>query len=189
MLKGDTTVGRRFSAISIVALVACATAAVAVAAATPNFKQGPTCSISGTGTTSATTSCSGTLYGVGVQDVNATTTVSGFAVYTCTNQGGNQAPGQNQVTAGPSTTSTVIPATNAVNGHLTFTTNANTLTVPSTVSGSTAGCPNNNWTGTTPQVTVTSITLTLSQGGTTFYNCTVSNANGLSGTVSFPKSC
>jgi hypothetical protein len=165
------------------------TAAAAMAAASPNFHSGPTCTVSGTGTTSTSTSCSGTIYGVGVQDVNATTTVSGFAVYTCTNNGGNAAPGQNQVTAGPSTNNTVIPASNAINGHLSFTTNANILTVPSTVSGAAAGCPNNNWTGTTPQVTETSITLSLSQGGQTFYSCTVSDPAGLSGTVTFPKSC
>jgi hypothetical protein len=172
-----------FAALALAAPVA------AVAAATPNFHSSPTCTISGSGTTSTSTTCSGTLYGVGVQDITATTTVSGFAVYTCTNKGGNVAPGQNQVTAGPSTTSTVLPAANAVNGHLTFTTNSNTLTVPSTVSGSVAGCPNSNWTGTTPQVTETSIELTLSQGGTVFYDCTVSNPNGLTGTVTFPKSC
>jgi len=180
---------RALLAVAVSAVVTGITALAALGAATPNFHQSPTCTISGTGTTSATTTCSGTLYGVGSQDINATTTVGGFAVYTCSNKGGNTAPGQNQVTAGPSTSNTVLPAANAVNGHLTFTTNVNTLTVPSTISGSAAGCPNGNWTGTTPQVTVTSITLALSQGGTTFYNCTVSNPNGLSGTVTFPTSC
>ena len=183
---------RKFFVLLIAgALVGGVTAVAAFADASPNFHKGdsPTCSTTGTGTTSTTTTCSGTLYGVGSQDINAATTVQGFAVYTCRNKGGNQAPGQNQVTAGPSTTNTVLPAANAVNGHLTFTTNGNTLTVPATVPGSQAGCPNGNWTGTTPQVTVTSINLTLSQGGVTFYNCTVSNPSGLPSPVTLPTSC
>jgi hypothetical protein len=181
---------RMFFASWIAVVAAGVIAAAALAAANPNFHQGPTCSTSGTGTTSTSTTCHGTLYGVGVQDINAQVTVSGFAVYTCTNNGGNIAPGQNQVTAGPSTSNSSFPASSAVNGHLTFTTNAATLTVPSTISGSAAGCPNNNWTGTTPQVTVTSIELKLSQsGGSTFYDCTVSNPSGLGSTVTFPRSC
>jgi hypothetical protein len=181
---------RRMFCVSCLAGVAAVViAAAALAAATPNFKQGPTCSTSGIGTTSTSTTCSGTLYGVGVQDIDAQTTVSGFAVYTCSNKGGNSAPGQNQVTAGPSTSNSSFPASSAVNGHLTFTTNADALTVPSTISGTAAGCPNGNWTGTTPQVTVTSITLALSQGGSVFYNCTVSSPGGLGSTVTLPKSC
>ena len=121
--------------------------------------------------------------------VNAQVTVSGFAVYTCSNKGGNTAPGQNQVTAGPSTSNTSFPASTAVNGHLTFTTSASTLTVPPSVSGAAAGCPNGNWTGTTPRVTVTSIELVLSQESTSFYDCTASDPNGLGSSVSLPISC
>ena len=39
----------------------------------------------------------GSITGLGGGDVTINTTVSGFAVYTCTNHGGNDAPGQNQV--------------------------------------------------------------------------------------------
>jgi hypothetical protein len=39
-----------------------------------------------------------------------------------------------------------------------------------------------------PQLTVTSIELSIAQGSV-FYDCTVTNLNGLTGTVSFPASC
>ncbi|MDX6545705.1 MAG: hypothetical protein QOG02_1479, partial [Gaiellales bacterium] len=100
---------------------------------------------------------------------------------------GNLAPGQNRVLVGPSTTPTVIPGNEVKNGNLTFTTNPATLSAPSTVSGSVAGCPNSNWTGVNPVLTVTSISLTIAQGGQTLFTCTASDQNGLSGTV--PLSC
>ncbi len=156
-------------------------------AASPHFKKGgaPVCRITGT-STSKTVVCTGTLAGLGNEDVVIESTVSGFAVYQCQNKGGNIAPGQNRVLEGPSTTPTVIPSGEIKNGNLTFTTNPNTLSADPTVSGAEAGCPNGNWTGVNPTLTITSITLTISQGGTTFYNETVSDPNGLSGTVRFP---
>lgn len=184
---------RRMFFLALVTAFAVGTAlsaAPSIATANPNFHQGPTCQISGTGTTTATSTCSGTLYGVGELDINATVTMSGFARYTCENNGGNTAPGQNQVTAGPSSSNSSFPASDAVNGHLTFTTQVDSLTVPSTVSGATAGCPNDNWTGVTPHVTVTSISLKLWQDSLSpFYNCGTSNPSGLSGTIALPKSC
>lgn len=40
-----------------------------------------------------------------------------------------------------------------------------------------------NWTGVNPTLTVTDITMTISQGGVLLFTCTASNPNGLSGTV------
>jgi hypothetical protein len=127
------------------------------------------------------------LTGLGGGDVVLETTVSGFAVYQCQNGGGQVAPGQNRVLVGPSTTPTTIPGSEVKNGNLTFTTNPAVLSASSTVSGSAAGCPNSNWTGVNPQLTLTSITLKISQGGQLLFTCTASNPNGLSGTV--PLSC
>lgn len=171
-----------FAFIAAFALVALTT--TIALGASPHFKKGgsPTCTVSQSGST-ATTVCTGSITGLGNGDVEIDTTVQGFAVYTCTNQGGNAAPGQNRVLVGPSTTPTVIPSGEIKNGNLTFTTNPNVLSAPSTVSGSAAGCPNNNWTGTNPQLTVTGISLVISQAGTTLFTCTASNPNGLSGTV------
>jgi hypothetical protein len=165
-----------------------ATAALAAApaiAASPHFKHGgtPTCTISGGGTTSTSTTCTGSLTGLGGGDVVLSTTVRGFAVYQCQNPGGNLAPGQNRVLVGPSTTPTTIPGNEIKNGNLTFTTNPAVLSASSTTSGSNAGCPNGQWTGVNPSLTLTSITLTISQSGQLLFTCVASNPNGLSGTV------
>ncbi|SRR5712691_6993089 len=165
------------------------TASVALGAS-PHFKKGgtPRCTISGSGTNNTSTTCTGTIAGLGGGDVTINVTVAGFAVYQCQNGGGNTAPGQNRVQVGPSTTPTNIDSGAIKNGNLTFTTNPALLSAANTVSGSAAGCPNANWTGVNPQLTITSIELKIAQNGV-FYDCTVSDPNGLSGTVSFPASC
>ena len=164
-----------------------ATAALAVSAAlaaSPHFKRGgtPVCTFSGT--TSIPVTCTGTLAGLGNEDLNLHLSVSGTALYQCQNGGGNTAPGQNRVLVGPATSDTAVPASAIKNGSLTFTTNPATLTAAATVSGATAGCPNNNWTGVNPTVTLTSITLVIEQPpGTTIFTCTASNPNGLTSPV------
>jgi hypothetical protein len=172
-------------AATVLALGLTATAALAASA---HFKHGgePVCTISGSSTSKSTT-CTASLSGLGNGDLNIKTTVSGFAVYQCQNGGGNVAPGQNKVLVGPVTEPTNIPGSAIKNGNVTFTTNPAVLTAPSTVTGAQAGCPNPNWTGVNPTLTVTNITLTIAQGGVTLFTCTASNPNGLSGTV--PLSC
>ena len=158
-------------------------------AASPHFKHGqePTCTIATSGS-SATVVCTGTLSGLGNENLKITTTVSGFAVYQCRNNGGNIAPGQNRVLTGPSTAPTFIDSSAIKNGNLTFRTNPNTLSAAPTVSGSAAGCPNANWTGVNPQLTVTSISLVIEQPvGTTIFTCGASDPNGLTSPV--PLSC
>jgi len=174
--------------IAATVLVALGMTATAATAASPHFKRGgePVCTISGSSTSKSTT-CRATLAGLGGGDLTITTTVSGFAVYQCQNGGGNTAPGQNRVLVGPVTAPTTIPSGSIKNGNVSFTTNAAVLTAPSTVSGSQAGCPNPNWTGINPTLTVTNINLTIAQGGVTLFTCSASNPNGLSGTV--PLSC
>lgn len=173
-----------FVALSITLLVT----APPATAASPHFKKGgtPVCTVTLSGSSSSTT-CTGSLAGLGNGDVDLNTTVSGFAVYQCSNQGGNVAPGQNKVLVGPVTAPTHIPGNEIKNGNLSFTTNPAVLSAPGTVTGAQAGCPNPNWTGVNPTLTVTSITLTISQGGTLLFTCTASNPNGLSGSV--PLTC
>jgi len=170
--------------IPLIVLLVAGTTAAAALGASPHFKHGgtPTCTISGGGTSSTSTTCTGSLTGLGGGDVEIDTTVSGFAVYQCQNGGGNTAPGQNRVLVGPSTTPTNISGNEIKNGNLTFTTQPAALAASSTVSGSAAGCPNANWTGVNPQLTLTDITLKIYQGGLLF-TCTASNPNGLSGKV------
>jgi hypothetical protein len=149
-----------------------------------HFKKGgePSCTFSGT--TSIPVTCSATLAGLGNQDLNVGLSVSGTALYQCQNGGGNTAPGQNRVQIGPATSNTGIPASAIKNGNLTFTTNPATLTAAPTVSGAVAGCPNPNWTGVNPTLTLTSISLTIEQPpGTAIFSCSASNSNGLTSPV------
>jgi hypothetical protein len=175
---------RKVLAVLVALFIALLANAPTAQAASPHFKKGgtPTCQVTTSGSTASTT-CTGSLAGLGNGDVVLETTVKGFAVYQCQNHGENVAPGQNKVLVGPATTPTVIPGSEIKNGNLTFTTNPAVLTAPSTVSGAAAGCPNPNWTGVNPTLTVTDITLTISQGGTLLFTCTASDPNGLSGTV------
>jgi hypothetical protein len=152
-----------------------------------HFTRGgvPTCTITPIVTatdTSQSVVCSGELAGLGNADLVLDLSVSGFALYQCKNQGGNVAPGQNRVLVGPAVSQTTIPASAIKNGRTKFTTNAAVLTAPLTVSAAVAGCPNNNWTGVNPVVTVTDITLLITQTEPLF-SCTASDPNGLFGTV------
>lgn len=160
--------------------------APAAHAVSPHFKHGgePTCTIVVTSPPSASTTCTATLAGLGNFDLVVTTSTSGTALYQCQNNGGNLAPGQNRVLVGPASSTTSFPADAIKNGNLTFTTNPAVLTVEPTVSGAVAGCPNDNWTGVNPVLTLTDISLVIEQPpGTVIFTCTASDPNGLSGTV------
>jgi hypothetical protein len=160
--------------------------AASASAASPHFKKGgqPTCTITTSGSNSATVVCNGTLSGLGNADLAITTSVKGFAVYQCQNAGGNIAPGQNKVLVGPATSTTSIPASQIKNGNLTFATNPVTLSAGATASAAVAGCPNNNWTGVNPVLTVTDISLVIEQPpGTQIFSCSASDPSGPSGTV------
>ena len=174
----------RRTIIAMAVLCAMGLIATTASAESPHFKKGgePTCTISGSSTSKSTT-CKATLAGLGNGDLVINTTVSGFAVYQCSNNGGNTAPGQNKVLVGPVTAPTTIPSDSIKNGSVSFTTNPAVLTAPTTVTGAQAGCPNPNWTGVNPTLTVTNISLTISQGGVTLFTCSASNPSGLSGTV------
>lgn len=178
---------RRIGIIAVLSMLVVALAAVpALAAAGPtsgvHFTRNgdPTCTISGTDA-SKTVNCTAELAGLGEGDIKTFTTVSGFTQYTCVNQGGNAAPGQNRVLEGPFTGVNNIPASKIKNGRATVTGSA-TLTAKETVSGAEAGCPNNNWTGVNPVLTITSVTFEAYQGGVLVFTSTASDPNGLTGT-------
>jgi hypothetical protein len=188
-LQTDEEVGitmRRALLILGAVLATCAIAVPTALAASPHFKKNgePTCTVGG-GTTSRTVQCSGVLAGLGGDDLQIDLTVSGFAVYQCQNPSGqNEPPGQNRVLVGPVTEPTEISGDEIKNGNLSFTTDAATLTAPTTVSGTQAGCNNNKWTGVNPTLTVTSITLDIFQPpGTRIFHCTASNPNGLTSPI------
>ena len=175
---------RKIGIIAVLSLMALALAALPALAAKPGTTSGvhftragePVCTITG-----ATVDCTAELVGLGEGDIVSQTTVEGFAVYTCENQGGNQAPGQNRVLEGPDTTPVTIPAGEIKNGRATIP-GTSTLEADETVSGAEAGCPNNNWTGVDPQLTITSVTFEAFQGGVLLFTSTASDPDGLSGT-------
>ncbi len=186
---------RRFSILTFVTLIFLLVMSASVAlvqAESPHFlpQTGqPSCTVTLTSTadgTSASVTCTGTLAGLANADLVINVAVSGFALYTCENNGGNQAAGQNKVLVGPDVSSTAIPASGLKNGRLKFTTNPAESDAAATVSGATAGCPNPNWTGVDPVVTVTAVTLTVFQpADTKILTCSQQNPNGLTGNFTF----
>jgi hypothetical protein len=130
----------------------------AVFAASPHYKRGsPQCSASGT-----TGTCSGSIAGLGNEDIRITVSVTGTAQPFCAAPGnpGNLVPGQNPVDFTASASQT-IPASAIKNGTLSFSLSA-TAVVP-TPTAEEAGCPNPNWNVTISQASISSITLTVEQ--------------------------
>lgn len=121
-----------------------------------HFKEGPTFTDNG-----VTLTADGALAGLGNKDVTISLTAKGVATsITCTNKGGNEAPGQNK----PKVTTvgeTSVPKTEVKNGNVSF----SVTTVSPFVDAKTAGCPNNNWTATVNDVEFSEATITVVQGG------------------------
>lgn len=170
--------------VAAAGLVLAAALAAPVAAAPPSsstsgvhFTQGgdPSCTLNA----DDTVDCTAELAGLGQGDIAVTATVQAFATYTCQNRGGNQAPGQNRV-AGPvigAGDPTVIPSDQIENGRADIGDSAGPATVPETVSGNAAGCPNGNWQGVDPQVVGYVVTFSATQGGTLLF-CREGSATG-----------
>ena len=106
-----------------------------------------------------TLNAAASLAGLGNEDLLVTLTATADATSTCTNQGGNQAPGQNpaEVTVSGSQS---IPAAQIKNGNVAF--NVTTVAPVSPIPGA-PGCPNANWTQTITDLSFTSATITVEQ--------------------------
>jgi hypothetical protein len=104
-------------------------------------------------------SAAGAIAGLGGGDVVISLTAQALTVSTCTNQGGNQAPGQNPA---PTTVagSVPIPASEIKNGNLAFSV---TVEPPTTPIPGAPGCPNPNWTESIDDLAFTSATVSVEQ--------------------------
>lgn len=103
----------------------------------------------------------GELSGLGNGDVTINITATADVTSTCTNQGGNAAPGQNPA---PLTVigSVGIPADEVKNGNTPFTV---TTIAPDPVIPNAPDCPNTNWTETIDDLAFTSATFEVYQNG------------------------
>jgi hypothetical protein len=139
---------RRLGIIAVLSLMALALAAVPAFAASPHFVGTPTLTDNGT-----TLTASGSIAGLGNQDIDVVLTASGRATVTCTNPAGKVAPGQTK-----SVTVTGSEQDIAVkNGRANF-----TVTTAEPVAPQNA-CPNAKWTPTVTNVRFTSATITVFQ--------------------------
>ena len=141
-------------------LLIAAVAAIAIPlayAANVHFK-GPNPTFVDQGTTLS--SCF-SLTGLGNQDVIITIKATGFATTTCTNQGGNAAPGQNKTPVSP-TGQISVPSTQIKNGNLRV---CLTTQPPPAPTAKEAGCPNNNWATSLQDVEFTTAEIIVMQGG------------------------
>jgi hypothetical protein len=124
-----------------------------------HFVGTPTCRDIGT-----QVQCSGKVAGLGGTTFTIMVSAPGTASVTCTNPGGNVAPGQSFSTTVAGTSG---PFPTPRNGQARFTVTSNTPTAPP------GSCPNPMWTATVTDVTFGPATVTLSEDSTVSDTITV----------------
>ena len=145
----------------LVAALLALTASTAALAAV-NVKQLPTATFDG----ASVTVTGGNFSGLGNVPAFAVVTVSGLATYTCSNQGGNEAPGQNPVPATGGSSPPVDLGNSDHNGRGTIPSITTSVTAPPTPSPQVVGCGgkgSGNWTVTLHTLTATAAHLVIRQ--------------------------
>jgi hypothetical protein len=145
---------RKIGIIAVLSLMALALAAVPALAANPHFQSGPTFTDLGT-----RVNATGTIAGLGNQDVTVEVLATGTGTVTCTNPAGNVAPGQTQEINTSGSDSDI----EVKNGKATF--SVTTEPPPPPANAKAAGCPNNKWRARITDVDFTSATINVFQGG------------------------
>ncbi|MFN2168028.1 MAG: hypothetical protein ACK2U9_17435 [Anaerolineae bacterium] len=102
---------------------------------------------------------SGELAGLGYENVVVTINATADVTSTCTNNGGNAAPGQNPAPLNVSG-STAIPADELKNGNTPFSV---TTIAPDPIIAGAPDCPNPNWVESIDDLAFTSATITVEQ--------------------------
>jgi hypothetical protein len=141
--------------VPFVALALLLLVATPALAANPHFVVGPTITLNANNTVTAT----GSVAGVGNENLDVFLTADLLVEVICRNPAGNVAPGQTQETTVTGSVEDIRPE----NGRANF----SVTTAAPTLSGTPKqlGCPNNKWSASIGDVTVSSATLQIFQGG------------------------
>jgi hypothetical protein len=162
-----TVSGRTGIVSTLVAVLAFAgISSTALAAVT--VKSLPTATFSG----ASVTVTGGNFSGLGNTPAIANLTVTGSATYTCTNKGGNAAPGQNPVPAQSGSSGPFNLGNSDHNGRGTITTITASVTAPATPTAQQVGCGgqgSTSWTVTLNTLTATAAHLTITEGTTLIF--------------------